>query len=136
MVKILDFGAFVEILPGTDGMVHISELAHYRVNRVEDILTVGDEVTVKVKDIDQSGRISLSRKALISAEDTAKGTSEDEPGEPGCEEQSSDRPANPPHRGPRPRGGGYRGGSGGGQRQGGGYGQRRQGGGGPPRDRH
>lgn len=136
VVKILDFGAFVEILPGTDGMVHISELAHYRVNRVEDILAVGDEVAVKVKDIDQSGRISLSRKALISAEDNAKGTSEDEPREPGYEEQSSDRPANPPHRGPRPRGGGYRGGSGGGQRQGGGYGQRRQGSGGPPRDRH
>lgn len=60
------FGAFVEILPGTDGMVHISELDHYRVNRVEDIVRVGDTIKVKVIDIDEEGKIRLSRKAALA----------------------------------------------------------------------
>lgn len=60
------FGAFVEILPGTDGMVHISELDHYRVNRVEDIVRVGDTIKVKVIDIDEEGKIRLSRKAALT----------------------------------------------------------------------
>jgi polyribonucleotide nucleotidyltransferase len=60
-----DFGAFVQILPGTDGMVHISELAESRVNKVEDILKEGDKVKVKVLDIDGRGRIRLSRKAAL-----------------------------------------------------------------------
>ncbi|MCL4837951.1 MAG: polyribonucleotide nucleotidyltransferase [Thermoanaerobaculia bacterium] len=59
------FGAFVEILPGTDGLVHVSELAPYRVREVTDILKEGDEVQVKVIDIDDSGRVRLSRKAVI-----------------------------------------------------------------------
>jgi polyribonucleotide nucleotidyltransferase len=63
--KIMDFGAFVEILPGTDGLVHISELAHRRVKTVDEILKEGDEVTVKVLDVDRQGKIRLSRKALI-----------------------------------------------------------------------
>ena len=62
---IKDFGAFVEILPGTDGMVHISELAPQRVNKVEEILKEGDRVKVKVLDIDSRGRIRLSRKAAL-----------------------------------------------------------------------
>jgi polyribonucleotide nucleotidyltransferase len=66
--KIMDFGAFVEILPGTDGLVHISELAHYRVKNVTDILKEGDEVMVKVLDVDRQGKIRLSRKALIEGE--------------------------------------------------------------------
>lgn len=62
---IKDFGAFVQILPGTDGMVHISELANYRVNKVTDILKEGDQVKVKVIDVDGRGRIRLSRKAAL-----------------------------------------------------------------------
>ena len=64
VVRLMTFGAFVEILPGKDGLVHISELADYRVERVEDIVKVGDEVTVKVIAIDSQGRINLSRRAL------------------------------------------------------------------------
>lgn len=60
VVKILDFGAFVEIFPGTDGMVHISKLASHRVDKVEDVVKVGDQVKVKVIEIDDSGRINLA----------------------------------------------------------------------------
>jgi polyribonucleotide nucleotidyltransferase len=63
--KIMDFGAFVEILPGTDGLVHISQLDKNRVNKVTDILKEGDEVLVKVLEVDSNGRISLSRKAAL-----------------------------------------------------------------------
>lgn len=62
VVRIVNFGAFVEILPGKDGLVHISELADYRVRRVEDIVREGDEVEVKVIAIDQEGRVSLSKR--------------------------------------------------------------------------
>lgn len=65
VIKIMDFGAFVNILPGKDGLIHISQLAHERVKNVEDVVKVGDEVTVKVMEIDKQGRINLSRKALI-----------------------------------------------------------------------
>ncbi len=58
--KIVDFGAFVEILPGTDGLLHISQLANYRVRRVEDVLHEGDEIMVKVLEVDRSGKIRLS----------------------------------------------------------------------------
>ncbi len=63
--KIVDFGAFVEILPGTDGLVHISELDKQRVKKVTDILKEGDEVVVKVLDVDKQGKIRLSRKAVL-----------------------------------------------------------------------
>lgn len=63
--KIMDFGAFVEILPGTDGLVHISQLENRHVKNVKDILAEGDEVRVKVIGIDQQGRIKLSRKAVM-----------------------------------------------------------------------
>jgi len=63
--KIMDFGAFVEIFPGTDGLVHISQLDRERVNKVTDVLREGDEVLVKVLEIDKSGRIALSRKAAL-----------------------------------------------------------------------
>ncbi len=63
--KIMDFGAFVEILPGTDGLIHISQLDKNRVNKVTDILKEGDEVLVKVLEVDSNGRISLSRKAAL-----------------------------------------------------------------------
>jgi polyribonucleotide nucleotidyltransferase len=63
--KIMDFGAFVEILPGTDGLVHISQLDNKRVQDVKDILSEGEEVVVKVIDIDKQGKIRLSRKAVL-----------------------------------------------------------------------
>ena len=67
VVRTLDFGAFVEILPGTDGLVHISELANHRVAKVEDIVKKGDEIQVIVKAIDSvSNKISLSKKALLN----------------------------------------------------------------------
>ena len=65
---IKDFGAFVEIMPGTDGLVHISELADKRVEKVTDILKEGDQVRVKVLEIDQRGKIRLSRKAVLAEE--------------------------------------------------------------------
>ena len=63
--RIEKFGAFVEVLPGKDGLVHISELEHRRVSRVEDVLKLGDKVAVKVTEIDPQGRINLSRKILL-----------------------------------------------------------------------
>jgi polyribonucleotide nucleotidyltransferase len=64
--KIMDFGAFVEIMPGTDGLVHISQLDNERVQNVRDILKEGDEVLVKVLEIDTQGKIRLSRKAALN----------------------------------------------------------------------
>ncbi|MFQ5417315.1 MAG: polyribonucleotide nucleotidyltransferase, partial [Myxococcota bacterium] len=71
--RITDFGAFVEIFPGTDGLIHISHLAEGRVDRVEDVVAEGDEVLAKCIEIDPAGRIRLSRKeALASAEAAAE----------------------------------------------------------------
>ena len=67
-----DFGAFVEILPGQDGLLHISEMANYRVQNVTDICKEGDVVSVKVVDIDRSGKIRLSRKAALEELDGKK----------------------------------------------------------------
>jgi len=64
--KVVDFGAFVEILPGTEGLVHISQLAKERVNKVTDIVKEGDEIQVKVLEIDKQGKIRLSRKETLS----------------------------------------------------------------------
>ncbi|MDE6774987.1 MAG: polyribonucleotide nucleotidyltransferase, partial [Ruminococcus sp.] len=66
VVRIMDFGAFVEIVPGMDGLVHISKLDKSRVERVEDIVSVGDEIVVKVTEIDRQGRINLSRKDALA----------------------------------------------------------------------
>ncbi len=65
VVRTTDFGAFVEIVPGTDGMVHISQLADYRAPTVESVVKVGDEVMVMVTDIDAGGKIRLSRRAVL-----------------------------------------------------------------------
>jgi polyribonucleotide nucleotidyltransferase len=65
VVRIMDFGAFVEIFPGTDGLVHISQLDRERVNRVTDVLKEGDDVMVKVLEVDDNGKIRLSRKAAL-----------------------------------------------------------------------
>ena len=66
VVRIMPFGAFVEILPRQDGLVHISQLAEQRVNRVEDVVNIGDEIMVKVTEIDDRGRVNLSRKLAIT----------------------------------------------------------------------
>ncbi len=66
--RIEKFGAFVELFKGKDGLVHISELAEERTNKVEDVVSVGDEILVKVKEIDRQGRINLSRKAVLIEE--------------------------------------------------------------------
>jgi len=71
--KIVDFGAFVEILPGLDGLVHISQLARERVEKVTDVLKVGDEIQVKVLEIDGNGKIRLSRRALLEGEGSRSG---------------------------------------------------------------
>lgn len=66
--RIEKFGAFVEILPGKDGLVHISQLSSERVGKVEDVVSLGDSIMVKVTEIDQQGRVNLSRKAVLKAE--------------------------------------------------------------------
>jgi polyribonucleotide nucleotidyltransferase len=62
----MQFGAFVEFLPGKDGLVHISKLDKKRVNKVEDVVNIGDEIKVKVIEIDDKGRINLSRKDAMA----------------------------------------------------------------------
>ncbi|HZS77142.1 MAG TPA: polyribonucleotide nucleotidyltransferase [Ktedonobacteraceae bacterium] len=119
--RLVDFGAFVEILPGKEGLVRTSQLADYQVNRPEDVVSVGDEITVMVIEVDQQGRINLSRRAALSGEI------------PTAMELENDR-------GGRGRGGPGRGGPGGGGNYGGrgregsmpnrgGYGERNYGGG-------
>ena len=66
VVRIMNFGAFVEIAPGKDGMVHISKLENRRVEKVEDVVSIGDEIIVKVMEIDSQGRINLSRKDALA----------------------------------------------------------------------
>jgi polyribonucleotide nucleotidyltransferase len=84
--RILAFGAMVEITPGKEGLVHISELAENRVEKVEDVVKVGDEITVKVLDVDHMGRVNLSRKAMFE--------------KPGEERPRAPRPdSRPPFRG-------------------------------------
>ena len=69
VVTIKEFGAFVEFLPGKDGLVHISELANFRVKKIEDIVKVGDDITVKCLGVDEKGRVRLSRKAAMEDRD-------------------------------------------------------------------
>ena len=66
VVKIMDFGAFIEVLPNTQGLLHVSEISHERVQNVNDVLSEGDQLDVKILDIDRSGRIKLSRKVLLT----------------------------------------------------------------------
>jgi polyribonucleotide nucleotidyltransferase len=108
VVSIREFGAFIEILPGTDGLCHVSELDTGFVKNVEDVCHIGDELEVKVINIDDQGRVKLSRKALMPGGDT------DEGGESGGD-RGGDR-----ERGGRDRGGSRGGGGRGGSRGGGG----------------
>jgi polyribonucleotide nucleotidyltransferase len=67
--RITDFGAFIEIMPGVDGLLHVSEIANYRVQNVRDELKEGEQIMVKVINIDPSGKVRLSRKALLAADE-------------------------------------------------------------------
>jgi polyribonucleotide nucleotidyltransferase len=73
VVTIKEFGAFVEFLPGKDGLVHISELANFRVKATEDIVKMGDEIWVKCLGVDEKGRVRLSRRAAMAERDQAMG---------------------------------------------------------------
>lgn len=70
--RVEKFGAFVEILPGKEGLVHISQLSSERVAKTEDVVKIGDQITVKVTEIDQQGRVNLSRKAVLAAQEPAQ----------------------------------------------------------------
>ncbi|HOW89840.1 MAG TPA: S1 RNA-binding domain-containing protein, partial [Elusimicrobiales bacterium] len=72
VVSIVDFGAFIEILPGKEGLLHISEIDVQRIRRVEDVLKMGEEVQVKVIDMDNNGKIRLSRRVLLQGGQTAE----------------------------------------------------------------
>ena len=78
VVRIMNFGAFVEIAIGKEGLLHISQIAHHRVGKVEDELAIGDTVKVKVTEIDRQGRINLSRKALLEKPEKAEAWPVDE----------------------------------------------------------
>jgi polyribonucleotide nucleotidyltransferase len=97
VVRTVDFGAFVEIIPGTDGLVHISQLDTERVNSVEDIVSVGDEITVMITDIDSNGKIRLSRQAVLEgwtveeAKERDRGGKPSSGGRPGGQNRGGDR---------------------------------------------
>jgi len=116
VVTITDFGAFVEVLPGRDGLLHISDLEHARTNKVEDVVKLGDMVTVKVTEVEPGGKIKLSRKALLNKDGSPKDGGEPSRGgakqeEPQAEEQEQRQPRE--ERKPR----GERGGRGRGKRE-------------------
>lgn len=106
VTRILPHGAMVEILPGKEGMVHISELADYRVGKVEDEVKLGDEVMVKVIELDRLGRINLSRRAVYEeTRPAAPGMKSDSPPRPSATRELDRRPAQRfpfPSRPPRP----------------------------------
>ncbi len=99
VVSIKDFGAFVEFAPGAEGLVHVSELANFRVKKVEDIVQMGDEITVKCLGIDEKGRVRLSRKAAMEErEQQPEGSTADSAGESASQSsppEGSD-PSSPP----------------------------------------
>ena len=72
ITRLMNFGAFAEILPGREGLIHISQLANDRTDKVSDVVEVGDEVIVKVMEIDDQKRINLSRKAALNDKDKGK----------------------------------------------------------------
>jgi polyribonucleotide nucleotidyltransferase len=110
VVTIKDFGAFVEFLPGKDGLVHISELANFRVKQTEDIVKLGDEIWVKCLGVDEKGRVRLSRRAAMAERDQQMGGGQ--PGGEGAEpaDQGSQGERSGEHRGDRGDRGEHRGG--------------------------
>ncbi|MBI5283700.1 MAG: polyribonucleotide nucleotidyltransferase [Chloroflexi bacterium] len=122
VTRLMNFGCFVEIAPGKEGLVHISELADFRVPSVEDVVSPGDEVMVMVTEIDSMGRVNLSRRAVLAGETDAAAV---------VARQKAERESRPGGGDRGPRGGGDRGGRGGfGGRGGGGGGGGYRGGGG------
>jgi polyribonucleotide nucleotidyltransferase len=135
VVTIKDFGAFVEFLPGKDGLVHISELANFRVKQTEDIVKIGDEIMVKCLGVDEKGRVRLSRRAAMAERDQEMGGGAGGEQPPGGEQagshedrdrgdhgdrgEHSDRGGDRGPRGGGDRGGGDRGGDRGGRDRGG-----------------
>jgi polyribonucleotide nucleotidyltransferase len=110
VVRIADFGAFVEILPGMDGLVHISQLASERVNKVEDVVGMGDEITVMVTDVDPQGKIRLSRQAVLEGWTAAEAREKDGPRKSSGPRPGGDRGGRGGDRGGNRGGGGDRGG--------------------------
>jgi len=107
VTRVLNFGAFVEILPGKEGLVHISELADHRVAKVEDVVKVGDEITVKVIEIDNMGRINLSRRATFeTSSQTTDGGARDSRSSNEPFNRGGARPPQRYHSDRRPQGGG------------------------------
>ncbi len=105
VVRVTDFGAFVEILPNMDGLVHISQLDSQRVNKVEDVVRLGDEITVMVTDIDEQGKIRLSRQAVLEGWTVEEAAEHDRPrggrpggGRPGGHGDDRRSGRKPPHR--------------------------------------
>jgi len=113
VVRVEAFGAFVNIMPGVDGLVHISQLDSERVEKVEDVCVVGDELTVMVTDVDAGGKVRLSRQAVLEGWTLEEAREKDKGG---GSRGGGGRGG--------PRGGGDRGGRGGGDRRGGGGGGR------------
>ena len=121
VVTIKEFGAFVEFLPGKDGLVHISELANFRVKQTEDIVKLGDEIWVKCLGVDEKGRVKLSRRAAMAERDQEMsggspngGGEQQQSGEPGPEmAERGERGDRGGDRGDRGERGGHRGDRGG-----------------------
>lgn len=109
IVSTTNFGAFMEVLPGKDGMIHISELADFRVNQVEDVVKVGDIVKAKCIGVDEKGRVKMSRKALMKQKGDEAATEilgDSEPRERSQDREGDSRPKRSNRRPPRkPRGG-------------------------------
>ena len=101
VVTIKEFGAFVEFLPGRDGLVHISELANFRVKQTEDIVKVGDEIMVKCLGVDEKGRVRLSRRAAMAERDQQMGGGAGEGGGSGQGSEGVDPGGQPSARGER-----------------------------------
>lgn len=112
VMRLMNFGAFVEILPGKEGLLHISKIKPFRVEKVEDVVNVGDEVLVKVEEVDSMGRINLTRRGLFSEEELEQAESrKDSEGESGGRNgrdrdrergRGRDRDGERPSRGDRP----------------------------------
>jgi polyribonucleotide nucleotidyltransferase len=101
--RLMDFGAFVEVLPGKEGLVHISQLDTQRVERVEDVVNVGDRLEVKVTGIDSMGRINLSHRAVLDPSSAGEGD-----GSRGGPPRNGGGGGGYRDRGDRPQGGGFR----------------------------
>ncbi len=109
VVRLMDFGAFVEILPGKDGMVHVSQLANYRVGKPEDVVKVGDTLKVQVSEIDEQGRINLTHKPFAAP--APEGSQDDSRGDRGSRGGYDRHDRKPRFGGGRGRGGDHHGGS-------------------------